>query len=233
MGEISKRTGERIRFLRGIKKLSLQELADRVHKSKSTLSKYENGEIVMDVETLCEIAEALEISPRRLLDLPVSAQKEEARHRGGFFLQDKICLYFYDGRQRRIVRGLLAIDPSEEDGRVAAFYHDIPSFERPRECRNLYFGKVEYFDMMTNFSFSSQSNRIERVHLCAVNPFDREDTVPGMLSGISRYPLLPVSIKCLLSPNRLEEDAALKEKLILSQKDIRLIRNLNMFAVEQ
>ena len=79
MGEISKRTGERIRFLRGIKKLSLQELADRVHKSKSTLSKYENGEIVMDVETLCEIAEALEVSPRRLLDLPVSAQKEEAR----------------------------------------------------------------------------------------------------------------------------------------------------------
>ena len=87
--------------------------------------------------------------------------------------------------------------------------------------------------MVTNFSFENQSNRMEHVTLCAINPFDRSEHVLGMLSGISRYPVLPISIKCILSPVPLKEDESLKEKLILSKKDIKLIRSLNMFAVEQ
>ena len=92
---------------------------------------------------------------------------------------------------------------------------------------------VEYFDTVTNFSFENQSNRIEHVTLCAINPFDRGSEVLGMLSGISRYPMLPISIKCILSPVALEENEELMEKLILSKKDIKLIKQLNMFAVEQ
>ena len=54
-----------------------------------------------------------------------------------------------------------------------------------------------------------------------------------MLSGMSRYPLLPISIKCILSSEPLVEDERLQEELILTQKDIKMIRKLNMFAVEQ
>ena len=45
--------------------------------------------------------------------------------------------------------------------------------------------------------------------------------------------MLPVSLKCILSPVPLTIDDALMEKLILSRRDIKLIRQLNMFAVEQ
>ena len=69
--------------------------------------------------------------------------------------------------------------------------------------------------------------------LTALNPFDRGKEVLGMLSGMSRYPLLPISIKCILSAEPLTEDDAMREELILSQKDLKLIRRLNMFAVEQ
>ena len=232
MTEISRAVGGRIRLYRQMKKYTLLALAEKIHKSKATLSKYETGEIAVDVETLFEIAEALEITPQQLLDLPPGIQKEPARRPDNFFPQQRLCLYFYDGRHGRIVRNLLE---TGLDGvsQTVTLYYDIPSFAHPGSCRNLYYGTVSYYDTFTNFSLSSQSNRVEQLTLCAANPFDRGSEVLCMLSGLSRYPMLPVAIKCILSPAELAEDDALKEKLILSQKDIKLIGRLNMFAVEQ
>ena len=232
MTEISRAVGGRIRLYRQMKKYTLLALAEKIHKSKATLSKYETGEIAVDVETLFEIAEALEITPQQLLDLPPGIQKEPAQRPDNFFSQQRLCLYFYDGRHGRIVRNLLetGLDGASQ---TVTLYNDIPSFAHPESCRNLYYGTVNYYDTFTNFSLSSQSNRVEQLTLCAANPFDRGSEVPCMLSGLSRYPMLPVAIKCILSPAELAEDDALKEKLILSQKDIKLIRRLNMFAVEQ
>ncbi|MBR5390540.1 MAG: helix-turn-helix transcriptional regulator [Clostridia bacterium] len=232
MNEVSIAVGSRIRLYRQMKKFTLVALAEKIHKSKATLSKYETGDIVVDVETLFDIAGALEIKPQQLLDGTVCGEDEKELRPDGFFPQRRICVYFYDGRVKRIVRNLLETG-YDGVGRTATFYNDIPAFDRPEACRNLYFGTAEYFDTVTNFSFSSQSNRIERLTMCAANPFDRGEQVPGMLSGISRYPMLPVSIKCILSPDEIPEDEELMKKLVLSHKDIKLIRSLNMFAVEQ
>ncbi len=232
MQEISQAVGRRIRLYRQMKKFTLITLSEMIHKSKATLSKYETGEIAVDVETLFEIAEALEIRPQQLLDVPPGIQKEPALRPDNFFPQQRLCLYFYDGRHGRIIRNLLE---TGHDGvsQSVTLYNDIPSFSRPEACRNLYYGTVDYYDTFTNFTLSSQSNRVEQLTLCAANPFDRGSEVPAMLSGLSRYPMLPVAIKCILSSTELEEDESLMEKLVLSQKDIKLIRRLNMFAVEQ
>lgn len=230
MSSLSEAVGARIRLYRQMKKLTLSALSEKVHKSKSTLSKYETGEISPDVETLFELAAALEIAPAQLLDVPREAPAAPGLSEGGFFAGRKIYLYFYDGRSRKIVRNLIETGSGGERGR-ATLYNDIDAFRRPESCRNLYVGTVEYFDTVTNFYLASQSNRIEHVVLCAANPFDRRAQVLGMLFGLSRHPLLPVSIKCILSPAELAEDDALKQQLLLSPQDRKLIRTLNMFAL--
>lgn len=48
--------GARIAFLRRLKGLTLAELAERVNKHKSTISKYESGQIIIDIESLKEVA---------------------------------------------------------------------------------------------------------------------------------------------------------------------------------
>lgn len=229
MNQIAVSVGSRIRLYRQMKKYTIATLADMIHKSKSTLSKYENGEITIDVETLYEIASALEIRMEQLLDCQPAARPAGGKKEEGFFPERRIYVYFYDGRRGKIIRNLLETGA----GATATLYNDIPDFDHPEACRNLYFGTVDYFDTITNFSLDSQSNRIERLTLCAANPFDRGEQVLGMLSGLSRYPMLPVSIKCVLSPKPLPEDEEMLQKLILSQKDVKLIRSLNMFAVEQ
>ena len=238
MTTLSQAVGARIRLYRQMKKLTLVALSEKIHKSKATLSKYETGEIALDIETLFELAAALEIRPQQLLDVPplpgraeLPAPPGDEAVKGNFLAGRGICLYFFDGRSGRIIRNRLDT-VRDGEGYTATLYNDLPSFAHPEACRNLYVGTAEFYDTVTNFSFASQSNRIEKVSLCAANPFDRSSRVPGMLSGLSRHPLLPVSIKCILSPAELEENEAFKKELLLSQKDIKLIRSLNMFAIK-
>lgn len=56
MSRINEHIGGRIRMYRKARELTLQQLADLIHKSRASVSKYENGEITLDVETLSEIA---------------------------------------------------------------------------------------------------------------------------------------------------------------------------------
>ena len=47
---------------------TLQQLADKIHKSRASVSKYETGEIVVDVETLYDISRALNVELNALTD---------------------------------------------------------------------------------------------------------------------------------------------------------------------
>ena len=71
MTQVSEALGQKIREIRKNRRCTLEELGRAVHKSKATLSKYETGDIVIDVETLYEIARALRVSVFSLMNLPV------------------------------------------------------------------------------------------------------------------------------------------------------------------
>ena len=75
MNKISLHIGDRIRMYRKARGLTLQQLADMIHKSRASVSKYENGEITLDVETLCEIARVLMVSPGQLMDIQPALPK--------------------------------------------------------------------------------------------------------------------------------------------------------------
>ena len=231
MNSVNQHVGSRIRLYRQMKRFTQSALAEKIHKSKATLSKYETGEITVDVETLFEIAEALGIRPIQLLDY--NAENAPAKSpQDVFFPESRVYVYFFDGRSGKITKSLLDIS-HEGESCLAVLYYDVADPARPDSCRNLYFGTAEFFDTITYFAFKSQSNRMEKLALCAANPFDRSGQVPGLLTGLSRYPMLPVSIKCILSDTALPENETLRESLILSRSDYKLMRALNMFAVEQ
>ena len=49
MSELNKHIGKQIRMYRKVQGLTLQQLADLIHKSRASVSKYETGEITLDV----------------------------------------------------------------------------------------------------------------------------------------------------------------------------------------
>ena len=55
MSKISIEIGNKIRQFRQSRKMTLDELAPAIYKSRATLSKYERGEISIDIDTLYEL----------------------------------------------------------------------------------------------------------------------------------------------------------------------------------
>ena len=109
MNGINARVGARIRLYRRAKKLTLIQLSAMIHKSKATLSKYETGDIAIDVETLYDIAAALDIRIEQLLDQRTFTHGEAHGESCAFFQQSRIYVYFYDGRIGRCVKNMLQL----------------------------------------------------------------------------------------------------------------------------
>ena len=61
MGSFSYHVGQRIKKYRKSRGYTIEQFSAMINKSKATVSKYENGTITIDVETLYDIARALDI----------------------------------------------------------------------------------------------------------------------------------------------------------------------------
>lgn len=228
MSEFSRIVGQNIRAYRRASRMTLDELAERIHKSKATVGKYERGSIAVDADTLFELAAAFRISPAHLLtqtaadkDVPVPAPLSGQRS----------YLYLYDGRTSRIVRSLMV--GAENGSNEVSLFYDTASFDDPQRCRALYYGRWQKHDFVTNYLLDNHSNDVEHVFLCVVRSLDRPSCSTGLLSGISSRMLLPASSKCILSTEPLIENDELRETLLLTKEDLRLTRRYNMFMVEQ
>ena len=74
---------------------------------------------------------------------------------------------------------------------------------------------------------------MERVFLYAINSFSPAGRMLGMFSGLSIQPMMPASFKFVLSPDVMEENEELKETLRFSKEDIRTMKKMNMFIINQ
>lgn len=229
MSDYSRMIGRNIRIYRRASRMTLEALAARIHKSKATVGKYEQGSISVDMDTLCEIAAVLRISPAQLLTDTVPEKQDGSAE--PTLSGQRSYLYLYDGRTSRIVKSLLisAEEPSEE---VSLFY-DIASFDEPQRCRALYYGHRQTHDFVTNYLLDNRSNDVEHVFLCVIRSLDFPTCSTGLLSGISSRMFLPACAKCILSSEPLPEHAQLRSSLLLTKEDIKLTRRYNMFMVEQ
>lgn len=234
ISEINKYVGERIRTIRKGKKMSIQQLADAINKSKACVSKYEKGEITVDIPTLFEIAEVLEILPERLIDYQIKPKVEIGSALGGtssFFKASKLYFYYCDGRFTNIKEGVINIQ-NENGGAVcpANFIINIKT-ESGYTTEIFYTGTVTYSDMLIRFSFQNQYNALEEDLLYIFNPLEYRDGTSGLLCGISSTDLVPVAYKCIVSINPMQETDTLKERLKFTKKELSQIRKMNMLTV--
>lgn len=239
MNNFSKYIGSRIRNYRKMKNLTLQQLSDIIHKSRATMSKYESGEIVIDVETLYEISKALDVDVSQLTNYHQEEKEEiinpqEYDGKSPFFKADRLYFYFYDGRYNRLKEAVIDIHKNiiSEDGCYEASLSIRSTTATGRSSEVYYTGAVLYSDMLIRFSFQNQYNKLEQDLLYIFNPLELRDFTDGLLCGISSADLIPCAFKCIvtLSPNNNYE--ILKEHLVLTPKELRRLQKINMFIVD-
>ena len=146
--------GEQIRKYRRAGKMTLQDLADAIHKSRATVCKYENGDISVDIETLYEISQILQVSMSQLTTgLPETASKPSNAPGKGqkspFFQAQRLYFYFYDGRYQRTKDGVIDIyEKKGESGKYEATLTICSVSANGRSSEIFYTGKVLYSDCL-------------------------------------------------------------------------------------
>ena len=116
MNEILIEIGKKIKMYRKKQKMTLDDLSKVIFKSKATVSKYENGEISIDIETLYDIAKALSINVEQLLYTPVNKSEMSDTSKIPLFFRGLSTFYGYwfDGRNNSILRMRFDVSPSED-----------------------------------------------------------------------------------------------------------------------
>lgn len=234
MSTISIEIGNKIRQFRQSRKMTLEELANVIHKSRATLSKYERGEISIDIDTLYELADALHVRTEQLLYTPVSEKNSLQREIVPAFFQDvdRFYCYYFDGRNGKIVRSAFDVFSRIDVNQYKiAMYMNFKDLARYQQAENTYWGYMEHFDALTLIELTNQNNPMEKASLQILASFLDADSKWGLWNGVSSRPLMPVATKMLFTKKLLTEDAALVRELKISKDDIHRMKYYNMFSV--
>ena len=223
--------GQNIKKYRQAHKMTLEELAAEIHKSKSTVSKYEKGLIAVDVVTLEEIAEVLKVNTAQLL--AATEDKDGSVYHRGEFL-DRQYMYTYDGRTRKVLKSVIErykIEDSDEKG-IQMFY-DVKDLQEPGDCKALYAGIHKKYEFIENYILQNQNNPMEHTSICCINSLHRTTRKVGMITGLSYKTMLPIAMKIIISSSVLKENEELVEALKLTKEDIRLSKKYNLYTINQ
>lgn len=234
MATVSQEVGKRIRSFRKAKKQTLAQMSTIICKSQSTISKYETGEISVDIDTLYDIADALHIHVEQLLcvrNLPNDIESNMS-HPAFFRDTSQFYMYVYDGRSGSIVRCILDIlSPSESGARKVMMYMNFKEYSHYQNCENTYWGYIEHYDAITNISLTNQATTMEKASIQILASYLDADTKWGLFNGFSSRPMMPIAIKMLFSKTQLIEDEALIRQLKVTKEDVRILKHYNMLAV--
>ncbi|MCD8161085.1 MAG: helix-turn-helix transcriptional regulator [Clostridiales bacterium] len=214
--------------------MTLEELASEICKSKATVSKYEKGEIAVDIETLYEIADALHVHVEQLLyQRPERAALPVAEHHPSFFQGLTVFYaYLFDGRNNTIMRCRFDVLSQVEPNQYKIMmYMNFQDYEHYQICETTYYGYISHFDAVTNISLTNQDSPMEQASAEILASYLDADTKWGLWKGFSSRPMMPIATKMLFSRHRMEENAELAKTLKISREDIRLLKLYNMLSV--
>ncbi len=226
---IQQYVGKNIKKFRSARGLTLEDLATKIYKSKSTVSKYEKGTIALDIATLEDIAIALEVHPSQLL--MTSASEQSTPQSQG--LLDQTYMFSYDGREKRIITSVIERYSTEESNRFSIrLFYDVPSRNQLGDCVALYQGYSTKYEVLENYTLVNSYHEIEQIWLSCISGLSLNMLQKGFLAGLLNSTLLPAVRKVILSPYMIPEEELL-EQLIFTKKDLQTIRKLNLFIIDE
>lgn len=233
MINVSLEVGSRIRLFRKSKGFTIEQLGKQIFKSKATVSKYEKGEIIIDISTLYMIAGALGIKIEQLLP-PVESAKMRTKQVVPEFFKDvsRLYSYIYDGRNSSLIKCVIDITEDVETGQFKTIlYMNIKDYDNYLICENTYHGVTEHYDTLSKFVLVNQATPIESITISMMATFADFDQRWGLMSGISFRPFMPIAAKMLISKEPIKQTPEFVQSLKISKEDYRYMKIYNMFSV--
>lgn len=232
--ELAKEIGMKIRYIRKSRKMSMNDLAQMICKTKSAISKYENGQISVDIVTLYDIAKALNVDIRELL-IPQSVPKEfsSSSNIPAFFRDvSRLFMYYYNGRTNRVVCSIIDIQSSEKPNVSEVYmYMNVKDPEHSYPCEDTYYGTLNHYEVLSTMLLQNRNMPMDQYQVGIPTPYINDEYKWVLNYGISSRPLMPTCTKHLLSKQPIPINSDLIRELKISKEDIRLLKLYNMLVI--
>lgn len=222
--------GQQIKHYRKARGLTINDLSLKIHKSKGSISKYENGQIALDVSTLYEIANALEIDLRYLIDYQPQALPRPKIAGSPFGGAD--TLFLYHTRGNAVFKSIIKTHAQAESGRVeVTLFYIVEDPAIPHNCVCIYAGEMYRYDTVLCYTLQNGINPVEKLLLNFVVPTRHVSTLTGLISGLTFNALTPACFLGILSPTPLAETEELRMKLSFSRETLAEAKKKNILSL--
>lgn len=226
--------GARIRLFRKHQNLTLEELAYMVHKSPSTLCKYENGSVNIDILTLSEIADALGVELSQLTDFRSGKVRHAERNNSNFFRRHKrFYVYHLYSHQKDLLLGVMDVtsgsaDTNEDKIVLYLNFGKEISIDNPMF---IYTGSMTCDDSFAYIDLENTSGMKDHLYILAKSPHWLRNQVKGLALSVSSVYGCPSGIVMMFSAEQLEiNDDLYKELRIDSDVILDFAEKTNLIA---
>lgn len=219
---IQEHVGQRIRMYRKKRNLSMEQLAYMIDKTTSTISKYEKGQISIDIASLNAIAHALEVSIEQLVDYKSGDIRTSATAKGFFSMYDTYYMYQYFTPMKRIIKNMIQIIPDEFAGASRVnLYYDIHDYNDTSTANFIYKGDITYSDSFVTIKVQNLLDIKDDVFFYVKSPQWIRNSTTGFMLSYSQTLGMPSLAKVVFSSTPLDDNETLRKALDINAKDIR------------
>jgi len=223
---LSKTIGTRIKMYRKSQKTSQVELAKAINKSKSTLCRYEDGSIVLDIETISDISRALKVPMSCLLGNVDNHQN----YPDSISAMPNSYMYFLDDHGTMVRESFLEI-VSTGSLPAATLYCDADE-----NCKSkaslIYTGEVLVTDTVISFDLVSVTNELDHLFFTSLRPFiDQGPYTIGLCIALNFSPICPVCYKAVLAEKRVDEKQKLLKQIQVDDTELKSLKKYSRFCL--
>lgn len=217
--------GKKLKYFRKTRNMSLEQLGERISKTKSTISKYESNQIIPDFQTVLEICNVLDVTISQFFPI---VHDQNIKLLKNPFNTNILYLYYYT--ENILIKSVIEL--SEEDDEIRTkFYNGIKNIKNyANENAYQYEGILEvdqtigYINLVNS---KSQGTRLEKLQISFNIPWSSEIELTNfLLLGITPNSI-PIVKKGIISTKRMKDLSKFNEDLKLSSREILEIQQSN------
>ena len=221
--------GQNIRAFRKMRLITQKQLAFSIHKSLACVSKYEKGDIAVDVYTLQAIALQLGITMEQLLPrskktLQRPAEMEQQFH--PMFKNSLLYLYWYRGGKQALVRHVIELAP--ETSHVTCFM-EVKNISEYKNCAYMMRGTL-FHNGVNTYIYATNSILPGDFIFACFNGVDLLDSyMVGLLCCMNRSCHITTT-KCFITNTPLYPSAEILQAVMITKGEISELKRSNFFT---